>query len=953
LTSLSLFNQSYNGSNSNPSLRNKSYISGDLFYGMLSASVHKRILFFLLFGNLIFYYNSYSQKQADNWYFGNNAGLNFSSGSPVPLFDGQLVCLEGVATISDSVGNLLFYTNGKKVWNRLHQVMPNGTGLNGDSSSTQAAIIVKQPGSDSVFYIFTTDREARSNGLCYSIVNMAGDAGNGAVLQKNTQLLTPVSEKVTAVRHCNRRDVWIITRQFESDKYYSYLLTPSGLAPAPVISSTGNVISGNGNGALGYLKASPDGRKLVAANYYQNYLELMDFNATTGAISNLVKVDALIPHAALPVPRNYGVEFSSNGKWLYVSSRQVPVDGLIFGYVLQFDLSSNDSATITNSLKIIDSVYEDKYAAIQMANNGKIYVSRVDHGELSVINDPMQAGLACNFTRDAVSLGGRIAQHGLPTFFQSYFYELGSGNITHTGSCVRTSIQFTFTRPDLVDSVKWDFGDLPSGSANYSTLFTPVHVFSNSGAYSVRVLAYRKNPSGCSFLIDTIHTSVYAGKVNVNLGNDTSFCSKDTLLLSYPPLVGATYLWSNGSTTPAIKVTTPGQYWLKLRVNGCEDIDTITVSEKALPIFTLGPDTSFCSNLFIVLQPSLSFSGSSHLWSTAATSQSIRVNAPGQYWLRITAATNCVYTDTVEATVAPIPAIDLGSDTTICRGATFNPGVNLANATYVWSTGSAANTITITQEGVYWVDVTQNGCIARDSISVLITDVPVIDLGPDLSFCEGTSLLLNAGNQGSQFLWQDNSTGQTMMVSNPGKFFVKVTTLGCTSSDTIVVTKTLKPRFSLGPDREICDGSSFILSAQNINGSFLWHDGSNAGSFLVTAPGIYYLDVSNVCGFTRDSVVVAKGLCSVKMPNAFSPNNDRVNDVFKALGTEKVSYYQLEIFNRWGQRVFQTTDKREGWDGKLKGSNASSGVYIYVLKYSLLNGGHKVHVEKGTLLLVR
>jgi hypothetical protein len=179
----------------------------------------------------------------------------------------------------------------------------------------------------------------------------------------------------------------------------------------------GNIIAGDGNQAIGYLKASPDGRKLAAANNYgQHYLELMDFDAANGSISNLIKVNSLIPHVFLPVPRNYGIEFSPNGKLLYLTSRQVPIDGLIFGYLLQFDVTGNDSATISSSIKIIDSVYQDKYTAIQMANNGKMYAARLDHTQLSVINNPDNPGPSCNFVRDAVDLGGRIAQYGLPTF---------------------------------------------------------------------------------------------------------------------------------------------------------------------------------------------------------------------------------------------------------------------------------------------------------------------------------------------------------------------------------------------------------------------------------------------------------------------------------------------------------------------------------------------------------
>ena len=110
--------------------------------------------FVVLISLLVLCYTAYSQKEADRWYFGKYAGLNFSNGAPVPLHDGQMVTNEGCATINDKNGNLLFYTNGEKVWNRNHQVMPNGTGLMGGYSSTQSAIVVPFPGNDSMYYIF-------------------------------------------------------------------------------------------------------------------------------------------------------------------------------------------------------------------------------------------------------------------------------------------------------------------------------------------------------------------------------------------------------------------------------------------------------------------------------------------------------------------------------------------------------------------------------------------------------------------------------------------------------------------------------------------------------------------------------------------------------------------------------------------------------------------------------
>ena len=174
----------------------------------------KRILTYLLF--ISFFNFCHAQKEAAIWYFGNNAGLDFNSGAPVPLTDGVLVTDEGCAVISDTFGNLLFYTDGLSVWNRNHQLMPNGTGLLGDPSSSQSAIVIPQPGSSSIFYVFTVDKEGRANGLNYSIVDLTLNGGLGDIAIKN---VTPyrINSKNPDVEN-----LLTAKQQQEIDGYISY-----------------------------------------------------------------------------------------------------------------------------------------------------------------------------------------------------------------------------------------------------------------------------------------------------------------------------------------------------------------------------------------------------------------------------------------------------------------------------------------------------------------------------------------------------------------------------------------------------------------------------------------------------------------------------------------------------------------------------------------------------------
>jgi hypothetical protein len=175
---------------------------------------------FLIFNSSLFF----SQNEFSKWYFGNFAGLDFSTSPPTILTNGALNTAEGCATICDNTSNLLFYTTGVTVYNSSHAIMANGMGLAGNLSTTQSAVIVKQPGANTLYYIFTIDQAGGGNGYRYSIVDLSLAAGLGSVTVKNATLYAPSCEKQVAVRHCNGRDVWIISHEYNSNSFRSYLL---------------------------------------------------------------------------------------------------------------------------------------------------------------------------------------------------------------------------------------------------------------------------------------------------------------------------------------------------------------------------------------------------------------------------------------------------------------------------------------------------------------------------------------------------------------------------------------------------------------------------------------------------------------------------------------------------------------------------------------------------------
>lgn len=355
------------------------------------------------------------QKQANIWYFGQYAGLDFNTiddqGRPTVLINGALATDEGCSTISDEDGNLLFYTNGETVWNRLHQVMPNGTGLYGSYTSTQSALIVPQPESDRYYYIFTTAAQGQDDGLNYSIVDMYSDDGFGDVATKNNQLYTPTTEKLTAVHHVNGRDIWVITHKWESDEFYVYLVTEKGLNETPVISRAGSVHEFGASNAntLGQMKVSAKGNLLALGIFDEQKVELFNFNKYLG---RLYFKNSIVFKKDDNVNINiYGVEISINEIYVYVSESGPE---LFSGQkIYQYNLNEK-------TLNTLDSVHIG--GSLQLGTDGKIYAVNVDNKEILVIERPNLPKSHPDFKISRMSIFPGKNWFGFPNFIQSYFY---------------------------------------------------------------------------------------------------------------------------------------------------------------------------------------------------------------------------------------------------------------------------------------------------------------------------------------------------------------------------------------------------------------------------------------------------------------------------------------------------------------------------------------------------
>ena len=522
-----------------------------------------------------------SMMQADNWYFGNYAGIKFNGNSPVALTDNNVMkVLKSAAVISDSLGNLLFFTDGMTVWDRSFQKMPNGTGLSGNPGATMPCVIVPIPYDDHRYYIFTVDMvlppPLGTKGFCYSIVDMNLRNGMGDVTDiMNVQLLPEVSEKVTAVRHKNGKDVWVIAHKWNSNEFYAYLVTPTGIQN-PVVSAIGLTHSGTiqENHGVGFMKLSSDGTKLALAISGEDEFEIFDFDNNTGVISNAIT-------SAQTYKSAYGIEFSADCSKFFVTT--MDITNLLPSFpskLYQLDLKAGDATAVLNSATLIAVDTNYRMGGLQLGTDGKIYVSRnvnqfTAYDSLGVIQNPDRPGASCNYNNIGGSLGhgfylnGKQSQFGLPAFMQS-FVDIPA--FTYDSCCLGDLTTLRITNTTNIDNVSWDFGDPASGS-NASNALSPSHVFSAPGVYTVS-LTETYNGEDYTFQEKvTIHALP-----PVDLGEDISLFSGSTATLSAPEGYDE-YLWSTGATSSSITVDSKGTYWVRVKDNKCcINTDTIEVS---------------------------------------------------------------------------------------------------------------------------------------------------------------------------------------------------------------------------------------------------------------------------------------------------------------------------------------------------------------------------------------
>lgn len=510
-------------------------------------------------------------RQTDNWYFFQNAGISFNDeGITTNNLPGNNLSFgNGTATISDENGNLLIYSDGMKVWNSNHDVINFGPNLVGDAGGTQSALIVQNPTSKQMLYIFTTDlllpAPIGTDGFNYSRVDMTANSGLGAVMDRDNHLLDQSSVMLTGVANAAQNGYWVVTHGAGNNSFYAYEVTSSGVNTAAKVSNAGTILNTDYSlGELvGAMKISPKGDKIAYASMGKKIIEYFNFDNATGLVSNGITLN---PPISAPGQGAYYVEFSPDGTKLYavVANLNTGRDNHLY----QYDLSNGNAMTEINLPPMAVDV-----SAIQLGRDGKIYVARKGATFLGVIENPNRPGTACNYNENGHSLGDKTSLLGLPNFIQSYF---DIPPFDYDTKCDGDETMFSLLNTSNIDQASWNFGDPDSGAENTATGLNPVHIFTAPGTYNVTITETFNGQdfsSSREVLINPLPEKVF--KVQ---DIDTMFLFPGSAIPLWGPVDMFEYAWQDGSSSNSFSVTDPGEYWVEYTdINCCTNRDSLYI----------------------------------------------------------------------------------------------------------------------------------------------------------------------------------------------------------------------------------------------------------------------------------------------------------------------------------------------------------------------------------------
>lgn len=899
-----------------------------------------------------------AQKEASNWLFGVNAGLDFNSGTPTNISGSALISNEGCTSISDRNGNLLFYCNGNTIWNRNHVILQNGENLIGHHSSTQAALIIPKPGSRTLYYVLTVDKpnyylteDDPISGINYSLIDMTLDGGLGGVVanQKNQHLVTynpdisienefKCSEKITAVLHADGVSYWVITQFI--DKFYAFKIDYNGIRTTPVISNTTQSIvpavddEGINKTAIGYLKVSPNGKKLAIAHSSTSIgsprtgtkksgkVFLYDFNTSNGTVTN--------SQSLISGEYPYGVEFSPKSERLYITSSIFNKDDILErSNLYQFDLNSNNIKSSKKTINTSSSVA----GALQLAIDGKIYRA-TNSNSLSAIKKPEKLGIDCNYSPNTIELDNKSTL-GLPPFIQSFFLF----NFNYEFQCFGETTNFYITSNEPYDSILWNFGD-----GHTSTNKQAQHTYANSGTYEVSLTKFIANEPS-EKIIKPI-TIFDIPKVNSNTYELIQCDSQDENNQDGLSLFNLELAIEHLTTE---EIETIDCFFYTDRTIAENDINYVnsinSYYSNSIPNETIyakilkkGSDCFSIATIKLVANSPENIS-IDPLYGCEIENNKAEFDLKNQEYLitqklGLTESTTQISfhesEENASLNINPLPDIYISSEKT-----------------------------------VYAKIIVDNKCYGISKMDLLIHGFPEIQENESINICfNNFPIILSSEIDIDQrnnynFIWSTGELGAEIEVNDPGTYTVLISDklTGCKKTKEIVVNKIPEPLIRSVSVNEQITGHTVTINMSNSNLSIDYHFALNNinGSFQNTnifenvPAGLHTIYAKDKFNCT----VTAKDFYILGYPKFLTPNNDGQNDTWQILGFDNntMEASDISIFDRYGKLITVINPLGEGWDGLYNGKMLTTNEFWF--KVLITDQDGKTIISRGHFSLIR
>ena len=517
----------------------------------------------------------------------------------------------------------------------------------------------------------------------------------------------------------------------------------------------------------------------------------------------------------------------------------------------------------------------------------------------------------------------------------------------------------------------WDFGT--GNKTDTANTEKPSFMYQQPGNYTISLKV--QSADGCKkeANVNIVAQQGLGGQIN----GPSEICVQSAAQFTGSTLLPGQPTWQwifddgsivNQQNPPPKEYDNAGNFMVKLVVNNNGCIDTVNklLQVHSKPVVSLSSNgETLCEGSSVSVTAG---GGKAYSWSPSAglnnAMQATVIASPvtnTDYVVTVTNSYGCTNTGSLKIKVIHPFTLQLVSEVAVCSGNSTRlqasggiayewigntAGLNSVTVPDPVATPSTSTTYTVVAHG-------ENQCFSDTAaVYVKVNPTPFVNLGNDTTICEGQTTILKAFTANATYVWQDGSTLPDYTVSKAGRYVVLVNLDNCSASDTINIMQKAIPYFTLGPDSSICSGEAYVLTPSlNTEADLLWQNGSTAPSFAVTHEGMYALTASNKCGSHTDSVTITKGVCNILMPTGFTPNNDGLNDVFRVKYPFSVTRFHFQVTSRWGQKVFETSNIHDGWDGTYKGEPALEGVYVWVISFIDVNG--KNQQLMGTVTLIR